>query len=97
MIRFTKASFGNRRVAIVQGADKCVYFKLIEVLRILFKTCGHTYIDDRHVTVFSEFPNTKFVSITGLMLLTDLSPLKDAKNLQLWALEQSFKIHTQPQ
>lgn len=86
MILFAKKQYGQRRIAVIVCTNFTVYFKLVEVLRVLFKMCDHTYIDEKHIRVFDEFPNTKFVSMAGLQALTKLSPrTAAAKRLQNWA------------
>ncbi|AAM70313.1 hypothetical protein [Phthorimaea operculella granulovirus] len=87
MIFFTKQRFAGRRVAVVVSQNQ-IYFKLVEVIRILFDMCEHTYIDEMHLRVFEEFPNTKYVTMTGMNALADLSPKTAiAKRLQYWAQE----------
>ncbi|AIS92116.1 hypothetical protein [Erinnyis ello granulovirus] len=86
MILFSKQHFNKRRIAVIVCSDFKVYFKLVEVIRLLFNMCDHTYIHENYIRVFDEFPNTKFVSAAGLRVLTGLSPkTATAQQLQHWA------------
>lgn len=87
MILFAKKQFDQRRIAVILALDDfIVYFKLVEVLRVLFNMCDHTYIDEKYIRVFDHFPNTKYVSMAGLRELTNLSPKTAAsQRLQNWA------------
>jgi len=86
MILFAKKQYDQRRIAVIVCSNFTVYFKLVEVLRVLFNMCDHTYIDEKYIRVFDDFPNTKFVSMAGLRVLTNLSPkTAAAQRLQDWA------------
>ncbi|UXX41919.1 hypothetical protein [Psilogramma increta granulovirus] len=87
MILFAKKQYDHqRRIAVIVCSNFTVYFKLVEVLRVLFNLCDHTYIDDKYIRVFDEFPNTKYVSLEGLRVLSELSPkIAAAQQLQDWA------------
>ncbi|AAQ21709.1 unknown [Cryptophlebia leucotreta granulovirus] len=93
MILFTKEHFEQRKVSIIMDSNIQIYFKLVEVLRILFKMCDHTYIDESYIKIFNEFPNTKYVSAAGLQKLITLSPRKDVGcKLEMWADEVFLKL-----
>ncbi|AAK70784.1 ORF124 [Cydia pomonella granulovirus] len=97
MILFTKEQFEQRRVAIVIDNNMQMHFKLVEVLRVLFKMCDHTYIDESHIRTFDEFPNTKYVTVSGLQSLARLSPRRVvADKLERWANNMCWKLMMTP-
>lgn len=86
MILFSKQKFGHRRIGVVI-THYGVHFKLVEILRVLFDANKHTLIDEAHVRVFDEFPHTKYVTLDGLLTLTELSPRRPTSEwLRAWAL-----------
>ncbi|ABC61237.1 unknown [Choristoneura occidentalis granulovirus] len=87
MILFSKRHFEQRRIAVIINNNMQIYFKLVEVLRVLFDMCDHTYIDEFHIKVFDEFPKTKYVNLTGLKKLINLSPRRAiAQRFYDWAI-----------
>ncbi|QOD40075.1 Maph112 [Matsumuraeses phaseoli granulovirus] len=94
MILFSKQQFEDKRLAVVVTEnDFEVHFKLVELLRILFDMCDHTYINEMYIKVFEEFPNTKYVTLNGLTTLADISTRKlIARRLQTWAHDLNRRI-----
>ncbi|AKN80757.1 hypothetical protein [Diatraea saccharalis granulovirus] len=93
MILYSKHTFNNNRRVSVILSRMGIYFKLVEVLRILFDMCQHGYINETYITVFNEFPNTKYVTMEGLFTLTHMSPRRRvAVELEEWAKQLVLSV-----
>lgn len=93
MIIFSKQQFEDKRIGVVITIKELnVHFKLVELLRILFDTTRNTdQIPETCIKVFNEFPNTKYITMGGLMTLADNSPKRQlAQRVQYWAQELSW-------
>ncbi|AAP85743.1 ORF_106 [Adoxophyes orana granulovirus] len=92
MILYVRKTFGEEKVSIVvEPTTLNVYFKLKDVLRILYKNDRHVRIDETNLKIFQEFPRTKYANMEGLVFLCIKSPLIGvAKNLHKWAQSMEF-------